>query len=152
ASFALYDASHSVTTVVRGASGNVIQLDPQTNGFIKVDDPASLFYLGYGFQNPRPGPWKINVQATDTTPATGTDFAISVYFVGGAKLEATSGTLVPRINDQVQFDASLLLNGQPLEIKEAKAIIKDSDGKTETINFPSGSHISATWKPQTSGT
>ena len=152
ASFALYDASRSITTIVRGASGNVIQLDTQTNGFIKIDDPSSLFYLGYGFQNPKPGPWKITVQATDITPAKGTDFAISVYFVGGAKLEATSSTLVPQINEKVELNAKLTMNGQPLEIKEAKAVIKDSDGKSETLNFPAGQNISATWTPNKAGT
>jgi len=99
ASFALYDLSRSITTIVRGASGNVIQLDPQTNGFLRVDDPSSLFYLGYGFQNPRPGQWKITVQASESTPANGTDFAISVYFVGGPKLQAASNTLVPKLNE-----------------------------------------------------
>jgi len=152
ASFALYDASRSVTTVVRGASGNVIELNPETNGFIQIDDPTSLFYLGYGFANPRPGPWKITVQATESTPAIGTDFAISVYFVGGAKLEATSNTLVPQINEQVKFNANLTLNGLPLEIKEAQAVIKDADGNIETLNFPSGQNVSATWTPNKAGT
>ncbi len=152
ASFALYDASRSVTTIVRGANGNVIELNPETNGFIQIDDPASLFYLGYGFANPRPGPWKITVQATASTPASGTDFAISVYFVGGAKLEATSNTLVPQINEQVEFRANLTLNGQPLEIKAAQAVIKDADGKNETLNFPAGQNISTIWTPKKAGT
>lgn len=152
ASFALYDASRSVTTVVRGASGNVIELSPETNGFIRVEDPASLFYLGYGFQNPKPGPWRISVQATESTPASGTDFAISVYFVGGAKLEARSSTLVPQINDQVRLDADLSLNGQPLEIKEAQAVIKDSDGNIETLDLPAGQNVFTTWRPRKTGT
>ena len=152
ASFALYDASRSVTTIVRGASGNVIELNPETNGFIQIDDPASLFYLGYGFANPRPGPWKITVQATESTPATGTDFAISVYFVGGAKLEATSNTLIPQINEKVEFHADLTLNGQSLEIKEAQAVIKDADGKIETLKLPSGQNVSTTWTPHKAGT
>ena len=152
ASFALYDASRSITTVVRGASGNVIELSPEANGFIQLDDPSSLFYLGYGFQNPKPGPWRITVQATDKTPSTGTDFAISVYFVGGAKLEASSSTLVPQINEQVEFDASLSLGGQLLEITEARAVIKDSDGNIQTLDFPSGQAISATWTPVKAGT
>jgi len=147
ASFALYDASHSITTVIRGASGNVIELSPEANGFIQLDDPSSLFYLGYGFQNPKPGPWNITVQATDKTPLNGTDFAVSVYFVGGAKLEAKSNTLVPQINEQVRFEASLSLGGQMLEITEAKAKIKDSDGNTQTVNFPAGQNISTTWTP-----
>ena len=152
ASFALYDATRSITTIVRGASGNVIELNPETNGFIQIDDPSSLFYLGYGFQNPKPGPWQITVQSTESTPAGGTDFAITVYFVGGAKLEATSNTLVPQIKEKVELNANLTLNGQPLEIKEASAVIKDSDGKTETLNFPAGQNISTTWTPNKAGT
>jgi hypothetical protein len=152
ASFALYDASRSVETIVRGASGKFIELTAEKNGFIQVDDPSSMLYLGYGFANPKPGPWKINVQATDTTPAGGTDFAISVYFVGGAKLEAVSNTLVPRPGEEVTFTTQLTLNGQPLQIQDAKAIIKDSDGKTETLNFPAGQTISTTWMPKTPGT
>jgi hypothetical protein len=152
ASFALYDASRSVTTIVRGASGNVIELSPEINGFIQIDDPSSLFYLGYGFANPKPGPWKITVQATENTPSNGTDFVISVYFVGGAKLEATSSTLVPRLNEQVQLEANLSLGGQPLEIESAQAVIKDSDGNVETLNFPAGQNVSATWTPTKAGT
>ena len=152
ASFALFDNSRSVTTIVHGASGNVIELSPETNGFIQLDDPSSLFYLGYGFQNPKPGPWKITVQATDKTPASGTDFAISVYFVGGAKLEAKSNTLVPQINEQVRFDAQLSLGDQPLEITQAQALIKDSDGDIQTIDMPAGQTISAAWTPSEAGT
>ena len=152
ASFALYDASRSITTVVRGASGNIIELSPEANGFIQLDDPSSLFYLGYGFQNPKPGPWKITVQATDRTPSTGTDFAVSVYFVGGAKLEATSSTLVPQINEQVRIEASLLLGGQALEITQAQAVIKDSGGDIQTLDFPAGQNISTTWIPTQAGT
>jgi hypothetical protein len=152
AAFALYDPSRSVTTSVRGASGNVIQLSPQTNGFIRIDDPASLFYLGYGFQSPRPGVWKITVQATESTPADGTDFAISVYFVGGAKLEATSSTLVPRLNEKVNLTASVSLNGQALQITKAQAIIRHPGGKTETLDFPTGQNTSVTWNPREPGT
>ncbi len=152
AAFALYDASRSVTTVVRGASGNVIQLDPQTNGFTRVEDASSLFYLGYGFQNPRPGPWKVTVQATESTPANGTDFAISVYFIGGAKLQAASSTLIPRLNEKVILSANVSLNGQPLQISQAQAIIKNPNGQTETLDFPAGQNISRTWTPREPGT
>ena len=152
ASFALYDASRSITTVVRGASGNVIELSPEANGFIQLDDPSSLFYLGYGFQNPKPGPWHVTVQATDKTPSTGTDFAVSVYFVGGAKLEAKSSNLIPQINEQVRFDASLSLGSQALEITDAHADIKDSNGNVQTLNFLAGKNISTTWIPSQAGT
>jgi len=152
ASFALYDSSRSINTTVRGASGNVINLTPEANGFIKIDDPSALFYLGYGFQNPNPGLWKITVQATESTPGTGADFAISVYFVGGAKLEATSNTLIPQLKEKVVLNASLTLNSQPLEIKEAKAVIKDSNGNIENLNFPTGQNVSTTWVPTKAGT
>jgi pimeloyl-ACP methyl ester carboxylesterase len=152
ASFALYDASRSVNTIVRGASGNVIELNPETNGFIRVDDPSSMLYLGYGFSQPRPGPWKVTVQATESTPASGTDFAISVYFIGGAKLQADSSTLVPQLRQPVQLDAQVTLNGQPLEIQQAQAVITHPDGKVETLDFPSGQNVSITWTPNEPGT
>ncbi|HEY5729831.1 MAG TPA: hypothetical protein VIS72_07245 [Anaerolineales bacterium] len=152
ASFALFDASRSVTTIVRGASGNIIELSPEVNGFIQLDDLSSLFYLGYGFQNPKPGPWKITLQATDKTPSNGTDFAISVYFMGGAELETVSSTLIPKINEQVRLEANLSLGGQALEIIQAQAIIIDSDGSVETMEFPAGRNISTTWNPSKAGT
>ena len=152
ASFALYDASRSVTTVVRGASGNIIELSPESNGFIKVDDPSTMFYLGYGFRNPKPGLWKVAVQSTETTPPNGTDFVISVYFVGGAKLNAASSTLVPQLNERVNLTANVSLNGQPLQITQAQAIIRKPDGGTETIDFPAGQNVSAAWTPRQAGT
>ena len=152
ASFALYDVSRSVTTIVRGASGNVITLTPETNGLIRVDDPSSLFYLGYGFQNPKPGQWRVTVQATESTPANGTDFAISVYFVGGAKLQAASNTLVPQLNEKVNLSANVSLNGQALQITKAQVVIKNPEGKTETLDFPPGQTISTAWTPREPGT
>jgi pimeloyl-ACP methyl ester carboxylesterase len=152
ASFALYDASRSLTTTVRGASGNVIELNADTNGFIRVDDPSSLFYLGYGFRNPRPGVWKVTLQSTGATPANGTDFAISVYFVGGAKLQATSSTLVPQLNEKVDLNGSVSLNGQALQIAQARALIRKPDGETETLDFPAGQNPSVTWTPREPGT
>ncbi|HEX2990810.1 MAG TPA: hypothetical protein VHO49_09035, partial [Anaerolineales bacterium] len=152
ASFALYDSSRSVTTIVRGASGNIIELDPQANGFIRIEDPSSLLYLGYGFQNPRPGPWRITIQATESTPPTGTDFAISVYFVGGARLDTSSATLVPQINDGLEFSANVTLNGQALEITQAQAMIRHPDGEIETLDFPVGQNVSMTWTPREPGT
>ena len=40
ANFALFDPSLSLKVTVRGASGNEIQLNPDKNGEIRVDDPA----------------------------------------------------------------------------------------------------------------
>jgi hypothetical protein len=152
ASFALYDISRSVDTIVRGASGNIIELSPENNGFIRVEDPSTMLYLGYGFENPKPGPWKVTVQATDSTPAGGTDFAISIYFVGGAKLASDSSTLIPQLNQPVQLEANVSLNGQPLEITQAQAVIRDPEGRVETIDFPAGQTVSAVWTPREAGT
>jgi len=60
--------------------------------------------------------------------------------------------LVSQINEQVRFDAQLSLGDQPLEITEARAVIRDSDGDIQTVNFPIGQNISATWTPTKSGT
>jgi pimeloyl-ACP methyl ester carboxylesterase len=152
ASFALYDPSRSVDTVVRGASGNIIELTPEKNGFVRVEDPSTMLYLGYGFQNPKPGPWKVTVQATGATPASGTDFSISVYFVGGARLASSSSTLIPQLNHPVQLQASVSLNGQPLQITKAQAVIRNPEGKVETLDFPAGEKISASWTPSEAGT
>jgi pimeloyl-ACP methyl ester carboxylesterase len=152
ASFALYDNTRSVTTIVRGASGNIIELSSQANGFIRIDDPSSMLFLGYGFENPRPGPWQITVQATEATPASGTDFAISVYFVGGAKLETASSTLVPQLRKEVQFEANVSLNGQPLEIAQAQAVIRNPQGEIQTLDFPPGRNVSVSWVPLEAGT
>lgn len=152
AAFALYDAARSLTTIVRGASGNVIELSAEGNGFIRIDDPSSLLYLGYGFQDPKPGPWKVTLQATETTPANGTDFAISVYFVGGATLNASSSILVPKLNEEVTLSADMSLNGQPLQITQAQAVIRNPDGDVETLDFPVGQNVSITWIPRDAGT
>ena len=152
ASFALYDASRSITSEVRGASGNVIKLTPEANGFIQLDDPSALFWLGYGFREPKPGPWRITLQATEVTPPGGTDFAVSVYFSGGAKLETSSSTLVPQVDEQVDFFAQLSLKGQPLEITSGQVVIMNQEGQRETLTLPVGSHVSATWTPPSPGT
>jgi hypothetical protein len=141
-----------VDTIVRGASGNIIELTPEKNGFIRVEDPSTMLYLGYGFENPKPGPWKVTVQTTDATPAGGTDFAISVYFVGGAKLTADSSTLIPQLNQPVQLEANVSLNGQPMQIQQAQAIIRDPEGKVETLDFPAGQDVSVSWTPRKAGT
>lgn len=146
ASFALYDPTRSTAVSVRGASGKVIELDPQTNGFIRIEDPSSMVYLGYGFQNPKPGAWKVSVLATDATPAAGADFAISVYFVGGSELQAGSSTLIPRAGEPVKFTAQLLLGRQPMQILQGQAVVRHPDGKVETLELPAGTESSVDWR------
>ncbi|MGZ6315896.1 MAG: esterase/lipase family protein, partial [Anaerolineales bacterium] len=152
ASFALYDPTRSVKVSVRGANGNALTLDAQANGFIEVKDPSSLVYLGYGFSDPRPGIWNVAVLASDSTPPLGADFAISAYFVGGAILNAKSSTLIPRLGEHVQFTADLSLDGQPLDILKAQAVLRGPAGQTESIDFTPGTQVSASWTPRTVGT
>jgi hypothetical protein len=152
ASFAMYDPTRSIGVSVRGASGNVVSLDPQRNGFVRIEDPSSLVYLGYGFSNPKPGVWKVTVLATPKTPPSGADFAISVYFVGGASLNAQSDTLIPKLGQPVHFNATLSLNGQLLDITRAQATLRGTNGKTETVDFKPGTQVSATWSPRAPGT
>ncbi|MBI5352514.1 MAG: hypothetical protein HZB50_07750 [Chloroflexi bacterium] len=151
ASFALFDPTRSVTVSVTGASGKTIPLDAEKNGFIQVDDPSSMIYLGYGFPNPKPGLWKVSVLASGKTPSTGADFAVSVYFVGGATLRAQSSTLIPKIGDSVQLSAEVLQDNHFLEIKNATALIRDPVGAVEKLDFSPSSHISTEWQPKISG-
>jgi len=152
ASFALYDPTRSLTVTVRGASGNVIVLDAVRNGLIVVDDPATLVYLGYGFQNPRPGPWRITLAATTKPPPQGADFALTAQLRGGALLKAQTSTLLPQLNEPVELTARLELAGQALSIREAKALIRRPDGIPETVPLSaSGDEWKATFRPTSPG-
>ena len=152
ASFALYDPTRSLTLTVRGASGNVIALDVARNGLVVVDDPATLVYLGYGFQNPRPGPWRITLVATGKTPPRGTDYALMAQLRGGTVLRAQTSTLLPRLNESVDLTARLELAGQAVSIREAKALVRHPDGTAETMDLnTSGGQWKATFKPTSPG-
>ena len=152
ASFALYDPTRSLTVTVRGASGNIIALDAARNGLVVIDDPATLVYLGYGFQNPRPGPWRITLAATSKTPARGADYALTAQLKGGAVLKAQASTLLPRLNESVDLTARLELAGQTLPVREAKAVVYYPDGKAETLNLISaGNQWQTAWKPASAG-
>ena len=152
ASFALYDSSRTLETVVQGASGNIIALDPQANGLIRVEDPSMMLYLGYGFNNPRPGAWKITLQTTDTTPASGADFALTAVFRGGAKLQAQTSLLLPETNQPVQVTARLTSSGQDLTINRAQTLVRLPDGSSEEIPMAiSGNQVTGTWIPRHPG-
>jgi pimeloyl-ACP methyl ester carboxylesterase len=133
ANFALFDPTRSLTVTVRGATGNVIALDPTRNGLVVVRDPEMLVYLGYGFNNPRPGPWQVTLQATDLTPRTGADYALTAQFKGGAILKTQASTLLPRVDEPVQLTARLELGGQALNLREATARVRYPDGSIKNI-------------------
>lgn len=131
ATFALYDTSRSLTTTVAGANGNIIQLDATTNGLIRVTDPASMVYLGYGFVQPRAGQWVVTLQSTASTPATGADYAMMAQFDGGATLQATVDNLAPQVNEPVTLQSQLMAAGQEITLLNAQAEIRRPDGKME---------------------
>jgi pimeloyl-ACP methyl ester carboxylesterase len=152
ASFALYDTTRTLTTSVRGASGNVIVLSADNNGLVVVQDPTTLFYLGYGFKNPKPGTWRVTLTTTDKTPVSGADYALTAYFVGGAELKAQLNPLLPQVDGNVQFSATLELGTQALNLVNAQALIHSPDGNIKTVDLVmNGAQASASWKPDAPG-
>ncbi len=134
ASFALYDTSRSLNIVVTGASGKVVTLDPVANGEIRVNDPSTLVYLGYGFNQPKAGQWVVALHTSATTPATGADFALAAQFTGGATLQATLDQLIPQVGEPLTLQARLNLAGQTLTLASAEARVRLPDGRVE--NYP----------------
>ncbi|HEX9077501.1 MAG TPA: hypothetical protein VF932_17065 [Anaerolineae bacterium] len=148
ANFALFDPTHSLTVTVRGATGNTIALDPTRNGLVVVQDPEALFYLGYGFTNPRPGPWQVTLQTTDLTPSTGTDYAITAHLQGGAVLKARVSTLLPQPDETIQLAAHLELAGQTLPVVDAQASVRYPNGEIKNIPLSAnGGEWQASWSP-----
>jgi hypothetical protein len=149
ASFALFDPTRSLQLTVRGASGNVIELSPQVHGLIMVDDGETLVNLGYGVAKPRPGPWKITLQAP---PGNGADFALSVRVAGGATLQARAAPLTPALRQPVTLSATLDLPGKTLQDITMHALIHMPDGRSETLPLRiTGTSGTLTWRPTASG-
>jgi pimeloyl-ACP methyl ester carboxylesterase len=152
ASFALYDTTRTISVTVTGASGNVIALSPEKNGLVVVKDPTTLFYLGYGFQNPKPGVWRVRLQTTNQTPSDGADYALSAHFVGGAILKAGLNTFLPQVNEEIRLTTNLVLNGQPIDLQSAQAKLRGPDGKTQTLALVlQNGKWQANWKLQEPG-
>jgi len=135
ANFAMFDTSHSLSISVTGASGNQLDLDPVENGIIHIDDPSTMIYLGYGFKQPRPGRWIVTLQTSPETPPAGADYAIAAQFHGGALLETTQDTTVPRLNETIMISGTLTADGAPVPLTSASAIVHQPDGSTETADM-----------------
>ncbi|MGH9938904.1 MAG: esterase/lipase family protein [Blastocatellia bacterium] len=152
ASFALYDTTRTLAVTVRGASGDVINLTPGANGLVRVDNPAALFTLGYGFKDPKPGAWKITLQATQQTPGRGADYALAAKVVGGAVLRARADRMVTKPDQPITISASLELAGRPMTGAAIRALIRRPGGGTEEVNFTDGGDEKrAVWVPKDSG-
>ncbi len=152
ASFALYDVTRSLTVTVVGAGGQTLALSPETNGLVEVDDPSTLLYLGYGFENPRPGPWLITLQTTGRTPAAGADFALTAHLQGGASAQAQASSVVPTVGQEVDLSAQLDLAGQPLQLDQAQAVVRGPDGAAQTVRLTTaGAQATGPWRPAATG-
>jgi len=152
ASFALYDPTRSLALTVRGANGNVINLTPDANGLVEVKDPAALFTLGYGFNKPAPGAWKVILRATEQTPGRGADYALAAKVSGGATLRTRADRMVTPPDQPITISSSLELAGRPLAGATIQALIRRLDGETEEVNFTgSGDEKRAVWVPKESG-
>jgi hypothetical protein len=152
ASFALYDASRSLEVKVTGASGKEIILSPEQNGLMKIEDPSILFYLGYGFNNPKAGAWVIHLATTNETPADGTEYALTANFTGGATLEAQAAPLIPKPGEPVTLSSKLTLDNQQLQISSAKASILQPNGQRVFVDLsPNEDGFKASWTPSQEG-
>ena len=152
ANFALFDTSRSLNVSVTGASGNKIELDPIKNGVVRIDDPSTMVYLGYGFNQPKPGKWIVTLESTDSTPASGADYAIAAQFSGGALLQTTQDVTTPRVNQQVTISGVLTVDDVSILLTSANAVIHAPNGSTEVVEMNvNGGQVEVKITPQVSG-
>ena len=152
ASFALYDTTRSLQVSVSGASGNTIELNATKNGLIVVHDPEALIYLGYGFKDPKPGAWRVRLQASAATPAEGADFALTARFVGGTQLVTNLSTLLPATGEELLLTATMLLGSEDVPLREVDASVRRPDGTTEHVALTvKGSQAQTTLQPRLAG-
>lgn len=150
ASFALYDPALSLEVEVRGASGQVLDLQTDAAGLIELDDPDALFQLGYGFENPKPGAWRVRLRASERAPADGAPFALSAQVVGGAQLEVSLSDTLPAIGETVTLSATF--DGEALEIETVRAHIRSAKGDVQSLSLePAGNTYVASWQPEQRG-
>jgi hypothetical protein len=135
ANFALYDTSRSLAIVVTGASGQQLILDAIENGILRIDNPSTMIYLGYGFKQPRPGRWVVTLQTSEATPTSGSDYAITAQFHGGALLQSTQDITVPRLNETVTILGTLTADGAAVPLTSAAATVRWPDGSLETLDM-----------------
>ena len=148
AAFGLYDPSRTLTVTVRGASGNVIELLPAAHGLSLVDDPEALLYLGYGFENPNPGPWQVTVHTTERTPPLGTEYAIVAQYVGGAMIDAALSNHLPGLDEQVVVSATLRVGDEAIDFDSAQVVLLHPNGTVEALAVATaGQSVVASFQP-----
>lgn len=152
ANFNLYDSSRSLLIEVRGASGKLLELNAAQNGNLKIDDPATMLYLGYGFKQPKPGKWVVTLKTTAETPAAGADYALNARFSGGATLTAKTSLTIPELGQAVTIQASLELAGSNLRVEAAQAHLRQPDGSLVVLPLaPEEQVYRAEFTPRQSG-
>ena len=155
ASFALFDTARRPEVTVRGAGGQVITLTAKDHGLIRVDDPSSLLTLGYGFRNPRPGPWRITLESPPPQPGSvpvASEFSLSARVLGGAVLQARATPLAPPRGSPVSLSAGLEHPEASLTQVSIRAVIRRPDGKSESLELSGdGAEQSASWRPAMPG-
>lgn len=130
ASFGLFDTTRSLDISVQGASGKILDIDLENNGII-INDPETLLYLGYGFEDPKPGAWVVTLRSTEKTPSIGADYALYAKFIGGAKLNANIDVLLPELGQSVNISSAL----EGAQIESSQIIITLPDGAKETVEL-----------------
>jgi hypothetical protein len=77
---------------------------------------------------------------------------LTAKFIGGSRLIANVDKVLPQIGELVQLNASLTLNGTPLEIQSADALVRAPDNSTQVVKLAAnGDSRTATWTPQAAG-
>lgn len=152
AGFALFDPTRSLETVVIGAGGNEIELDPLKNGEIHIDDPETMLHLGYGFADPRPGAWRVQLHATDVTPAEGAEYALTARFSGGAILEAAADPVVVEVGQPVRLSGQVKLGEQALPVSLVEVRLISPRGEQRFALQTGEASFSGEWTPQQPGT
>jgi pimeloyl-ACP methyl ester carboxylesterase len=147
ASFGLYDSTRSLQISVQGASGKTLELDLENKGIV-ITDPATMLYLGYGFENPKPGAWVVTLSTSERTPSTGADYGLYARFNGGASLNVQVDELIPEIGQAVILSASL----EGGQIESARATILLPNGERQPIELAlSENQVAAEFTPQQTG-
>ena len=141
AAFSMLDTTRSLATEVRGASGKVITLSAEKNGLVTVDDPSTMFTLGYGFADPKPGEWRITLSASATTPAEGADFALTARFVGGVTLRAQLDATAPEVGQVIHVTGDLTLGADAVPITEITGTLLAPDGTRTDISMTGAAAI-----------
>jgi pimeloyl-ACP methyl ester carboxylesterase len=147
ASFGLYDSTQSLQISVQGASGKTLELDLVNKGVV-ITDPETMLYLGYGFENPKPGAWVVTLTTSENTPATGADYALYARFTGGATLRAQADELLPELGQSVKLSAGL--EGGQIEMTRANILLPNGERREIELS-PSEGQFSAEFIPTQTG-